>query len=192
MPLLRTILRRSFFTAAAVSTLLLLATLILWPVSYLRQVQATFWIAAQSRCDLIGMLGRMAVDVESFPSFVPGGIEFSAGRYDPGTNPDWSYLTWNKPYFMNRSMRTSLGITWLIASGPPDERFSILLIPISYLALLFFILPLLAFRSIRRRRKASRIGLCPKCGYDLRVQRDGAAGAVCPECGTPVAGRGRP
>ena len=38
MPLLRTILRRTFYTAAALSTLLLLATLIVWPVSHYRSV----------------------------------------------------------------------------------------------------------------------------------------------------------
>jgi predicted amidophosphoribosyltransferase len=65
-----------------------------------------------------------------------------------------------------------------------DGGFMVL-IPFSYLALLFSILPLLAFRSIRRRRRSSRIGLCPKCNYDLRAH---APGSLCPECGTPVTG----
>ena len=59
-----------------------------------------------------------------------------------------------------------------------------LCIPFSYLALLFAILPTLAFFSIRRRRKLARIGHCPKCGYNLHAHPPGAR---CPECGTPVA-----
>ena len=59
-------------------------------------------------------------------------------------------------------------------------------IPLSYLALMFSILPLLALRAIWRRRKLARIarlGLCGKCGYDLRAH---ASGEKCPECETVV------
>ena len=66
-----------------------------------------------------------------------------------------------------------------VAAGPARAR------PLSYLTLLIAILPLLVFRSIRRRRKAVRTGLCPKCPYDLRAHQSGAAGPLCPECGTP-------
>ena len=33
----------------------------------------------------------------------------------------------------------------------------------------------------RRKRRRARVGLCPRCGYDLR-----ASTGTCPECGTPM------
>jgi hypothetical protein len=48
-------------------------------------------------------------------------------------------------------------------------------------ALLFGVLPIVWIRATRRRRRRERIGLCAKCGYDLRASRD-----RCPECGTAI------
>jgi hypothetical protein len=39
------------------------------------------------------------------------------------------------------------------------------------------------FRAVKRYRRYVQ-GLCMECGYDVR-----ASGRVCPECGTPIAGR---
>ena len=40
-----------------------------------------------------------------------------------------------------------------------------------------------------RRGRSLGSGLCPTCGYDVRVQKSGLAGDKCPECGTPIPGR---
>ena len=51
-------------------------------------------------------------------------------------------------------------------------------IPLWMLCLLFAALPAYSLPPIRRRRKRKKLGLCLKCGYDLRASRD-----RCPECG---------
>ncbi len=45
-------------------------------------------------------------------------------------------------------------------------------------ALPFAILPAIKLLQIRRHRRRMRLGLCTRCGYDLRQSRD-----RCPECG---------
>jgi predicted RNA-binding Zn-ribbon protein involved in translation (DUF1610 family) len=193
MGLLRTILRRSFFAAAAVSSLLLLATLILWPASHYRHLYARYVTATGDECVLAADSGRFAADIGRFlggydwGDAAPPGWYFRAGILAWG---NWSYRTWNSPdHDIGPPARAFMGVRlYRIApsAGPATKQ---VVIPFSYLTLLFSTLPLLALRSIRRR-KAARVGLCPKCGYDLRAQHAGAGGAVCPECGTPVAGRG--
>jgi hypothetical protein len=191
MPLLGTILRRSFFAAATVSTLLLLATLIVWPVSYGRELAGTYGLGGDSACWLSCYTGRISLEFQSGWSPVDRGFQFYGPKVNPLPEGYWSYITWNMHYHRPGSALTStvsLGIAWEFYNESAEQEF-ICDIPCSYLALLFSILPLLAFRSIHRRAGAARVGLCPKCGYDLRAQRAGAGGVVCSECGAPVTGR---
>jgi hypothetical protein len=50
-----------------------------------------------------------------------------------------------------------------------------------FIALLPAVVATLAIRHNRRRRRVERLGLCPRCGYDLRASPE-----RCPECGTPT------
>ena len=180
MGLFRKLLRRGFYAAAAVSTLLLLTTLIVWPVSYYRRVYAWYGTASGDVYWLEPDSGR--ADVACFSgSAGPRGWHLGAV---PPMLSHWSYQSWNThdPDFPPAlATPTFLGVCWF--NLPPGAGWTEhrTLIPLSYLAVLFAILPLLAFRSIRRRRKLARVGLCRKCGYDLRVH---AIGDKCPECGT--------
>jgi hypothetical protein len=66
----------------------------------------------------------------------------------------------------------------------PRPSIRILMLPHWFLALLFAILPAFYLRAILRSRRRHRLGLCPRCGYDLRATPE-----RCPECGTEVSGQ---
>ncbi len=57
--------------------------------------------------------------------------------------------------------------------------FGWLFVPLWMPSGLFAVLLVLCFLPLGRRRKRKRLGLCVKCGYDLRASKD-----RCPECGT--------
>jgi len=56
-----------------------------------------------------------------------------------------------------------------------------IIIPHYDVAMVVATVPLWRARAWWRRRRASRVGMCPTCGYDLRATPD-----RCPECGTVV------
>ena len=190
-----TFLRRLFYAAACVSTLLLVAALILWPVSHNWWMGATYGTGGKTRYAIDAESGRAGVQFQAgFDSF-RSGLHFDAGIIANRELDHWSYLSWKTAGPANDSVLgqhglTSMGIFWHQGhyTSPDGDRSkdlseASLLIPFSYLALSFAILPALAFRSLRRRRKAAQLGLCPKCRYDLRAHEPGAR---CPECGTSI------
>ena len=65
---------------------------------------------------------------------------------------------------------------WVPKLGFNPLRF---VLPLWIPLLVFATLSSYLLRPIHRRRKRRKLGLCVKCGYDLRASKD-----RCPECGT--------
>jgi hypothetical protein len=196
MEILRTTRRRLFHTAAAVSTLLLLATVILWPVSYYRVLEVGYVHNGGPpgiEGNLIYVDGKTGRAIFTYKAQMRSSREGSLNTiYAPDYSGDqfhckWSYLAWMTPDPGPTSFEVDniLGLKWV--KYPPSVLEAGRGYPPGILRELA--IPFLAFRSIRRQRRSARLGLCPKCSYDLRAH---APGSACPECGTPVASSPRP
>ncbi len=81
------------------------------------------------------------------------------------------------PRWMSRG-HTSFNTHWRFVYMPGR----VLVLPLWIPTVLFAVLPTLALIRLRRRRKRRRLGLCSRCGYDLR-----ASTGRCPECGLAFA-----
>lgn len=68
---------------------------------------------------------------------------------------------------------------WKSGTFTSGKNFSVAVIPLWNLACLFLLLFGVSNLPLHRRRKRKKLGLCLKCGYDLRASKD-----RCPECGT--------
>ncbi len=76
-------------------------------------------------------------------------------------------------------MRVGCGSLRTIWRPSYSRQSQLLRIPLWIPTVLFATMFLWSFLPIRRRRKREKLGLCMKCGYDLR-----GSGERCPECGT--------
>ena len=119
-------------------------------------------------------------------------VLLSAGRLvyfvdQSGARPTPYLLDTNPP----RQLRSSYGFDgfknfytrWkprLFSSKASDGTpWTQLAIPLWIPTLIFAVYPAYRLLPFHRRRKRKRLGLCLKCGYDLRASKD-----ICPECGT--------
>ncbi len=56
--------------------------------------------------------------------------------------------------------------------------YAMVSLPLHLPFLAFLVLSIYLLHPLHRRRKRKKLGLCMKCGYDLRASKD-----RCPECG---------
>jgi hypothetical protein len=167
-----TMKRRLVLICSTISGLLLLATTVLWVWScwnlsdvdvFTRQRYCNLTIAQGSIC-----ARYTSADVPYWtPAMRTGGGSLKQLQYSFGR------LEWQAAGFGGgaETMRSREATLWL-------EK---LVVPCWFLVMLFSVTPTISLIEWRHRRVTrNRVerGLCPNCGYDLRVTP-----ARCPECG---------
>ena len=147
-------------TLTILSLIGLLLSVGMWAVSYMSV--ALFWVALPYDHGAWADRGSLQVHKTTLPQQaiqtlgVVDGISFQYGR----------------------SLRNlTLGWRWQPQYQADNSRWSIY-VPL-YLPVLFFGAGLVfLLHPVHRRRKRKKLGLCIKCGYDLRGSK-----VRCPECG---------
>jgi hypothetical protein len=174
-------MRRLFTVASSLSLLLCIATCVLWVRSYWRAdgLQAGYWHYQQhgtyrnyyDAWELRGFScrGRLSMGVYLCMCVAgPGRHEDTPGekgRFILAGPADRNRLQSDKPRFYGR---------W-------DQRERALSAPHAAAVSLTAVLPLIVAAQVRRRRHNDKMGLCKRCGYDLRASIE-----RCPECGTAI------
>jgi hypothetical protein len=181
------ILRRRVFTVLSVLSLLLcLATIALWMRSYRRGQSMRFWHYSES--GLVSWSENIAsakgivlvwhgVTVDTTP--VPQADRRARIRIGSvGMPRDWHPLDGFDRHFWGFAYHRSVDSfpTWTFTCR-------IIAFPHAVLVVLFALLPGWSTVGYVRSRRRHRMGLCPRCGYDLRATPD-----RCPECGAAAAG----
>jgi hypothetical protein len=173
---------KPFNILAAMSMLLLAATLAIWSRSYLVRDE----ICWQRR------------SVQQLYSSDYGRIGYSTFQFAPdnGGDRDWTWfrIAPGRTVPVGRYEPNELiGIGWDVSGTMPyrdgAKLYSVTArewwIPYRLIAALTALLPALWAKDHLllqlRRRRWTRHGLCERCGYDLRASKD-----KCPECGTTI------
>src|SRR5947209_17435884 len=163
---LRIFRRRLFTIASALSLLLCLATIALWVRSYWLHEE----VVRRSPDRQVTMLlllnstwGELGIGIDFFETVSPW--------------PKWNYSRFASSSDSRiRTVRNKVGVQVVAILGfgylqanKPNGSTHWIFFPHWFLALLLAIAPALHLRNILRTRRRNRIGLCQRCGYDLRA-----------------------
>lgn len=195
--------RYIFIGLAAVSVLLFAVIMAIWIRSWV-VVESLEHVEPTYRCVILSREGRLAIHRWD-GMFDPVNDKWMNLMMPAGTWRSWSHVTgdtygltpnesshlgweWGFDYFdvVQRPITNSIRMhDWL--PTPWAGRWRGMLVSYWALALVTGVLPARAAYRIAAtyRRRWSRPGLCPACGYDLR-----ASPRRCPECGREVSGGG--
>ena len=177
LPLMRrqslAVRQRFLSIAAAMSLVLLLASVAVWLWSYPN------WRVGAHRGQLLLVV------------FDPVKAEELQLLEKPGLSlKEWSETTWPRA---NGWSKGALGFRFGHGSRRFDNAttvivsFSVFAVPCWFMVAVLAVLPVMYYLRFWRQRRRTVRGLCAACGYDLRGSPD-----RCPECGSvPAPARGR-
>jgi hypothetical protein len=180
------VLRRALHFLLVLSLLISIASLIVWPLSYLLYVRIAHLggSSTQHVWTAGGQLVWLFQTANGLPEFLAtSGVgpqwDIGAGRYH-ARHYD-SVDRWNS---FRESLRFAARTTPMTLKSGRVVTQRQITIPFWPIAWFFAMPPAIAWQRHRVRQRRIRAGLCLRCGYDLRASPD-----RCPECGfAPTAG----
>ena len=143
-------------------------------------VVVAIWVRSYWFADTLRWSGGRVCSISSHN----GLLVWNDFRPDPGSPalPWWhSYRGRDGGYAWNTlggSLWNHVGFGFAVGFTAGNNRIRQVTVPHWFLTLTTSLLSAVAAYSVVRSRQRSRIGLCPRCGYDLRATPD-----KCPECG---------
>lgn len=187
---------------SAVSLLLCLATVVLWVRSYsvtdqivtsrfVNEREWTFWRQG-GLCDGRGKIGVMSI-VQAGPPDFKARIEDFYRRYNQDPIRPIAHKSFSPPETFPYGRLAGIGRwgfnLWRLENGRagarPMSSGLVLVVPMWLVVLVWSVVPTVWMFKLRQRRIQRLRTLCRQCAYNLTGNTSG----VCPECGTPVAGK---